>query len=73
MRAQSKPSATIWVCGRTRDPYFVILGASLLFESWLVAIGPLAVRGWFPKFPQVMILTPKELCGVVHYPCTYQP
>ena len=34
VRTQCKCNATIWACGRTRDPYFVILGASLLFESW---------------------------------------
>ena len=26
VRAQCKRSATIWACGHTRDPYFVILG-----------------------------------------------
>ena len=26
VRVQCKRSATIWACGRTRDPYFVILG-----------------------------------------------
>ena len=30
MRAQCGRSATIWASSRTGDPYFVILGASLL-------------------------------------------
>ena len=31
-------SATIWVFGRNRDPYFVILGASLLFGGALYVV-----------------------------------
>ena len=33
VRAQCKRNVTIWVCGHTRDPYFVTLGALLLFDS----------------------------------------
>ena len=33
-------SATIWVFGRTRNPYFVILGASLLFDSAFLMLLP---------------------------------
>ena len=29
LRAECKHSVTIWVCGRARDPYFVILGGSV--------------------------------------------
>ena len=29
VRAQCGRNATIWACSCTRDPYFVILGASL--------------------------------------------
>ena len=32
-QAQCARSATIWACGCTRNPYFVILWASLLFDT----------------------------------------
>ena len=47
-------SATIWVSGRTRDPYFVILGASLLFESrfgCFIHIGDMAFLDFHPVSP----------------------
>ena len=31
-------SATIWVVGRTRNPCFVILRASLLFDNWFLML-----------------------------------
>ena len=33
VRAQRTRNATIWVSGRSRNPYFVVLGASLLYDN----------------------------------------
>ena len=42
MRVQCTRSATIWVSGRSRNPYFVVLWASLLFRSRFRCIGDMA-------------------------------
>ena len=45
--AQGAHSATSWACGRSRNSYLVILGASLLFDKFFDASSAIGVwRIW---------------------------
>ena len=48
---QCARSATIWVSGCARNPYFVILGASLLFDNWFLMLLPHWGYGGFECSP----------------------
>ena len=48
--AQCGRNATIWVPSRTGDPYFVILGASLLPLAWVLMLLPHGGYGIFGIF-----------------------
>ena len=49
--AQCAHSATIWASGRSRNPYFVVLWASLLFGSRFRRIGDMAFLDVHPVSP----------------------
>ena len=49
--ARSVRSATIWVFGRTKNPYFVILGTSLLFGNRFLMLLPHLGHGMFGFSP----------------------
>ena len=51
MRVQCTHSATIWASGSSRNPYFVVLWASLLFGSRFLCIGDLAFLDFHPVSP----------------------